>query len=150
MSPVERLEAIEAIHVLKADYFLHTDHQRWDELAALFAPGAETDFREATGQYDPSLLMHDPAAFAANNARVLAGVTTMHIGSMPRIVFEDDDHASAVWSMEDWLWIPAGGVLPAGAMHGWGHYHDRYVRRDGAWKIAATRLTRTRLDFAAA
>ena len=29
---------------------------------------------------------------------------------------------------------------------GYGHYHERYVRRDGAWKIAALRLTRLHLD----
>lgn len=147
MSGIEELLALEAIRRLKADYFLHTDFQRWEALAALFAPGAETDFRESTGVHDPSLLMHDPEAFAANNARVLAGVRTMHIGSMPHIHIDDPDHANGVWSMEDWLWIPEGGALPAGIMHGLGHYHDRYVRIDGRWKFAATRLTRVRVDF---
>ena len=149
MSSLEQLQALEEIRVLKADYFLHTDNQQWQALAELFAPGAETDFRDSTGQHNPSLLMTDPPAFAANNAIVLAGVKTAHFGYMPRIAFDAPDLASGVWSMEDWLWIPAGNpVMPAGVMHGYGHYHDRYVRLDGAWKIAATRLTRVHVDFA--
>ena len=147
MSAPDRTADRWAIERLKADYFLHTDLQQWEPLKALFAPGAETDFRNSTGGDDPSLLMHDPVAFADNNARVLAGVTTFHVGSNPRIDFDGADHATAIWSMEDWLWIPAGGVLPAGTMHGWGHYHDRYVRLAEGWRFEATRLTRVRFDF---
>ncbi len=150
MSPVERLAALEDIRVLKTRYFLHTDRQEWDQLVTLFTPDAETDFREAVQPHDPSLLMHDVTAFAANNARVLGGVTTAHFGYMPLVTFDGDDAAEGTWSMEDWLWIGAGGLLPPGVMHGWGHYHDRYRRVEGGWKITATRLTRIRLDFAAA
>jgi hypothetical protein len=147
MNPADRAEARAAIASLKADYFRHIDLQQWDALEALFAPGAETDFRASTGGDQTELLKHDPAAFVASNRHFLAGVTTMHIGSMPRITFEDDDKASGIWSMEDLLWIPAGSALPAGTMHGWGHYHDRYVRLDRGWKIAATRLSRVRFEF---
>ena len=150
MNATDRLCALEDIRVLKARYFLHTDRQEWDQLVTLFTPDAETDFREAVQPHDPSLLMHDVAAFAANTARVLKGVTTAHFGYMPVIVFTGEDEADGTWSMEDWLWIAPGGLLAAGTMHGWGHYHDRYRRVDGAWKIVATRLTRPRLDFAPA
>src|SRR3546814_9905167 len=30
---------------------------------------------------------------------------------------------------------------------GYGHYHERYVRQNGEWKIAASRLTRLHLDL---
>ena len=150
MNTTERLAALEDIRVVKALYFLHTDRQEWDQLVTLFTPNAQTDFREAVQPHDPSLLMHDVAAFAANNAKVLKGVTTAHFGYMPVISFTGDDAAEGTWSMEDWLWIAQGGLLPAGVMHGWGHYHDRYRRIGDVWKIVATRLTRVRLDFAAA
>jgi hypothetical protein len=29
---------------------------------------------------------------------------------------------------------------------GYGHYHERWVRRDGQWKLAAQRLTRLHVD----
>jgi hypothetical protein len=32
-------------------------------------------------------------------------------------------------------------------MHGYGHYHARFVKTDGAWYIAELEQTRLRLDF---
>lgn len=148
MNDVQRLTALEAIRVLKADYFLHTDGKDWEALKTLFAPNAETDMREATGTHAESLLSHDPDAFADNNARVLGGVTTAHFGYMPRITFTDDEHAKGIWSMEDWLWVPEGSNLPfTGTMHGWGHYHERYCRIDGHWLFEAMRLTRVHMEL---
>lgn len=146
MDATQRLLALEAIRVLKADYFLHTDGKDWQAFKTLFAPGAETDMREATGAYDETLLSHDPDAFADTTAMMLEGVTTAHFGYMPRITFIDDDHAEGIWSMEDWLWVPEGSNLPfTGTMHGWGHYHERYCRIDGRWMFETMRLTRVHL-----
>lgn len=148
MSPLDRLVAIDAIGRTKAEYFRCIDEQDWDGLVAIFTPDAETDMREAVQPHDPSLLSHDPAAFARNNAYVLAGVTTAHFGYMPRIDVLSDTEASAIWSMEDWLWVPEGNpVMPPGRMHGWGHYSDRYQRVGDRWLIAASRLTRVKLEF---
>ena len=36
---------------------------------------------------------------------------------------------------------------PDRALTGYGHYHERWVRRDGGWKLAALKLTRLHLDF---
>ena len=149
MSPLDRLVAIDAIGRTKAEYFRCIDEQDWGGLVAIFTPDAETDMRAAVQPHDPALLSHDPAEFAQNNAHVLAGVTTAHFGYMPRIDVLSDDEATAVWSMEDWLWIPEGNpVMPAGRMHGWGHYRDRYRKVGDRWLIAASRLTRIKLEFA--
>lgn len=148
MNPLDRLVAIEAIRRTKAEYFRCIDEQDWAGLVAIFTPDAETDMREAVQPHDPSLLSHDPEQFARNNAYVLAGVTTAHFGYMPRIDVTAGDAATAIWSMEDWLWVPEGNpVMPAGRMHGWGHYEDRYVRVGDTWLIAATRLTRIKLEW---
>jgi hypothetical protein len=32
------------------------------------------------------------------------------------------------------------------AITGFGHYHERYVRRDGQWRIASIRLTRLMIE----
>jgi SnoaL-like domain len=148
MTPLDTLVAIEAISRTKAEYFRCIDEQDWEGLVRIFTPDAETDMREAVEPHNPDLLDHDPSKFAANNAFVLAGVRTAHFGYMPRIDVLSEDEARAVWSMEDWLWVPEGNpVMPAGRMHGWGHYHDRYRRVDGRWLIAATRLTRIKIEF---
>jgi len=144
---IEKLAALEAIRDLKAKYFYYTDTKQWERLVGLFLPDAETDFREAVQPHNPALLSRDPAAFAANNAYVLEGITTAHMGFNPQIELQSVDEAAGIWAMEDWLWVPEGtNVLPAGTMHGFGYYHDQYRRVDGQWKIAATRLTRSRLE----
>lgn len=148
MSPLDRLVAIEEIRRTKAEYFRCIDAQDWAGLLLVFTADAETDMRAAVEPYNPDLLSTDPKAFAQNNAYVLAGVKTAHFGYMPRIDILSADKAVAVWSMEDWLWVPEGNpVIPAGRMHGWGHYTDRYVRVDGRWLMSATRLTRIKLEF---
>jgi len=44
------------------------------------------------------------------------------------------------------LWArPAVAVQYAGHT-GFGHYHERYVRQDGRWRIAKTKLTRLHSD----
>jgi hypothetical protein len=148
MNAIDRLVAIEDIGRTKAEYFRCIDEQDWDGLVNVFTPDAETDMRDAVEPYNPDLLSNDPKEFAKNNAFVLKDVKTAHFGYMPRIDILSEDEAAGVWSMEDWLWVPEGNpVMPAGRMHGWGHYHDRYKRIDGRWLISGTRLTRVKLDF---
>lgn len=149
MSPLDTLVAIEAIKRCKAEYFRCIDEQDWDGLVANFTPHAMTDMRDAVEPHNPDLLSHDPRAFAQNNAYVLADVKTAHFGYMPRIDVVSDGEATAIWSMEDWLWVPAEHpVLPAGRIHGWGHYEDRYARAGDRWLMSATRLTRIKLEYA--
>ncbi|MFD2499268.1 nuclear transport factor 2 family protein [Rhizorhabdus histidinilytica] len=85
MNPIDTLLAIEGVKRCKAEYFRCIDEQDWDALVANFTPDAETDMREAVEPHNPDLLSHDPRAFAANNAYVLAQVKTAHFGYMPRI-----------------------------------------------------------------
>ena len=148
MSPLDALVEIEAIKRLKAEYFRCNDEQDWAALVGLFTADAETDMRCAVEPPDPLLIQHDPHAFMANNRRFLNGVKSAHVGTMPRIDILTDVTATGVWSLEDWLWIPDGHfAMPRGCLHGWGTYHDRYVKAGGRWLFAATRLTRIHIDF---
>ena len=46
------------------------------------------------------------------------------------------------------IWSAARRPRPnMGGYTGYGHYHERYVRMDGRWRIAAQRLTRLIVDF---
>jgi len=149
VSPIDTLVAIEAIKRLKAEYFRCTDEKDWETLPSIFTRNAETDMRAGVEPYNPDLLSYDPKAFAKNNGIVLDGVKTAHFGYMPVIDILSDAEAKARWSMEDWLWVPEGNpVMPAGRMHGWGHYHDRYTKMDGRWLISASRLTRIKIEWA--
>ena len=50
--------------------------------------------------------------------------------------------ATGIWAMEDMLFFPDGNRL-----HGAGHYHETYEKRDGGWLIKSLHLTRTLLRF---
>ncbi len=150
IDPTEMLLGIEGVKRCKAEYFRCVDGQHWDELRAMFTPDAETDMRDGVEPHNPELLQHDPAVFVASVAYVLDGVTTAHFGYMPRIDILSPTTAQAVWSMEDTLWVPEdNAVLPPGRTRGWGHYHDRYEKVGDRWLIAATRLTRIKMEHRA-
>jgi hypothetical protein len=74
----------------------------------------------------------------------LNGVVTVHHGHMPEIELTSATTATGVWAMEDHLRWPAGESI--GELHGYGHYHETYVKLDDGWRISSTKLTRLRLD----
>jgi hypothetical protein len=139
MDLAQRFEAIEAIRTLKARYFRCVDTKAWDEMPALFLPGAVFDFRSEA----PDAYQEDVTAFVGMLKAVLTGTVTVHHGHTAEIDVRSPDEANAVWAMEDQIWWPNGAYL-----HGYGHYHDVYRRgADGGWRIAGTRLTRLRRDY---
>ena len=74
----------------------------------------------------------------------LESARTVHHGHMPEIELTGPDSAAGVWAMSDYVEFASEGV-PVG-FRGYGHYHERYVKRDGAWRIAHMKLTRLRRD----
>lgn len=147
MTATERLLALEEIKALKARYFRGVDSKDAAVLRAVFADGAETDFRSESPTGDPAFHQFDPDAFVRNTLFVLEGVDTMHLGFMPEIEFLSDDEAQARWPMSDRLWLrpDAPARLPFRTLEGWGCYHDRYRREATGWKIVSTRLQRAKV-----
>ena len=151
MSDIERLLAIEEIKSLKARYFRTMDTKDWEGLGTVFAPDAVFDFREAT--IDPIDNPDDdgPAPVEGGGAIVaairdaLSSVNSVHHGHVPEIEITSDTTAKAVWPMEDV--IRPLGESAARTFKGYGHYHETYVRIDGAWRIKTSKLTRLRVMF---
>ncbi|MCB0928685.1 MAG: nuclear transport factor 2 family protein [Mycolicibacterium insubricum] len=142
------LEEIEAIKVLKARYCRFLDTKDIDSWRALFAPDVvvHLDLGVSTGGADPQT---GPAlnGFDAFFPVVWGGVehaATVHHCHTPEIEITAPDGARAIWAMEDWLFFPGGGSL-----HGAGHYHETYEKRDGSWVITSLHLTRTLQQFTA-
>jgi uncharacterized protein (TIGR02246 family) len=140
MDDVERLAAIQEISQLKARYFRCMDTKDWAGLAEVFAADAVMDMQEEAGA-----TVEGNQAIADFVRSSVEEVVTVHHGHMPEITLESPTEASGIWAMEDVLQWPEGS--PIAAMHGFGHYHERYVKRDGAWRIAHLRLSRLRRDF---
>jgi hypothetical protein len=137
---LERLVAVEAITRLKARYFRSMDTKDWTGFANVFAPDAVMDMQEEAGAVVEGA--EEIAEFVSGS---VGEVVTVHHGHMPEITIESETEATGIWAMEDVLEWPPGS--PIVSMHGFGHYHERYVRLDGEWKIAHLRLSRLRRDF---
>ncbi len=146
MNDTETLAAIAEIHALKARYFRTLDTRDWAAHEAVFAPDLVADMREAAPAYDQNAVTHGAALYVRNLAPLLENVVTVHHGHTPEIEVLSGSSARGTWAMEDKLWVGEGAVLPFRFLHGYGHYHETYVKRDGAWRIATIRLTRLKLE----
>jgi len=130
---------IEAIEQLKARYFRMMDTKDWDGLAAVFADDVEIDMTGEGGGVTRSVAEYMP--YLRQNIET---VTTVHHGHMPEIELTSPATATGVWAMEDELWWPTGG--PLAHLHGYGHYHETYVKTPAGWRIKTMTLTRLRRD----
>lgn len=136
MKTNEQLRDWIAICEAKARYCRTMDTKDWDAYRDVFTEDYELDVSEGTGV--PVIRGRDAAiAFVR---RSIEKAITVHQVHLPEIDV-DGDEARAVWAMHDRVIYPDGPSLT-----GYGHYHERWVRRDGAWKIAALKLTRLHLD----
>lgn len=126
-----------ALGEAKARYCRLLDTKHWVGFKNLMLEDFELDVSEGTNV--PVITGRDDAV-----AQIRASVetaTTAHQVHSPEIEFHGDE-ARVIWAMQDRvLWGPDKPSLV-----GYGHYHERWVRRDGEWKLAALRLTRLHLD----
>lgn len=139
----QQLQDIEDIRQLKARYALYVDTQDWTKLVELFVDDL---IFEAAGLPRSSKDLPTEGQFRGRDtvvaafAAALAGVPTAHDIILPDITITGATTAQGIWAMNDELWYPTCHF------RGWGHYHEDYVKLDGAWKIARIRITRTRVE----
>ena len=126
---------IEAIAQLKARYFRLMDTKQWDQLAEVFTPDVHIDMSNEGGGVTDSVEEYMP--FLVAN---IGEVTTVHHGHMPEIELTSPTTARGIWALEDQLWWPEGA--PIAHMHGFGHYHETYEKRDAGWRIKTMTITR--------
>jgi hypothetical protein len=134
------MDDIEAIKQLKARYFRLMDEKDWASMREVFASDVHVDVTDEGGS-----IYESADAFVAMLEPTLRGVVTVHHGHMPEIVLTTPTSATGTWAMEDKLWFPPGGRVKE--MHGYGHYHETYVKLDGEWRIQSMKLVRIRVDF---
>ncbi|CAM5659807.1 MULTISPECIES: nuclear transport factor 2 family protein [Streptomyces] len=150
MDEIERLSTIEELRRLMARYVYNADHQRWDELAALFTP--EGTFTPHNGDGTVVRHMRGRQEIASSiPASVGPEAVLVHHLFSDEIDIESAVSARGVWAMEDLIKRPArtddNGNAQFTEMHGFGHYRARFTRADGEWKIAELVLTRLRMDL---
>ncbi|MEY4160457.1 MAG: hypothetical protein RLZZ136_1078 [Pseudomonadota bacterium] len=130
----------EAIGELKARYCRFLDTKQWDAWRDLFTEDAVLDTSEAGGP-PPVIGRAEALAMVRQNIET---ARTAHQVHTPEITITGDN-AVGIWAMQDRLIWPEGH-----AMTGYGHYCESYVKRDGEWMIAKSKLTRLVLEFTAA
>jgi hypothetical protein len=131
----EQLGDIEAIKQLKARYFRFMDSKNWDDFGDLFTRDAviRGGDQEITGRL----------AIVEFVSTTSDGVRSAHQGFLPEIEILEAGQASGVWAMSDYFEVR--GTEPPVGFSGFGHYEDRYTRKDGAWRISFSRLTRIKI-----
>jgi hypothetical protein len=123
-----RLEDIESIKMLKHRYMRMLDSGDSDGLRDCFVP-------EATIRYEGGSYLYE-----AGDREEIIGLLSqmqnnqyvgMHLALMPEIVVHDEATAEGRWYMVDWAVNMASNRETQGSAL----YQDRYIRRDGTWKI---------------
>jgi hypothetical protein len=147
MDQLARLIAIEEIKQLKARYFRTMDMRDWDGMAQVFCRDALFDCSEGgcivtldgqrVGPSGPTTRGRE--AIMAWISASFADRTSTHHGHCHEITIDNDSEAHGIIAMEDYIFAPDRETL---LYHGAGHYQERYRIEDGAWRIAATKLTR--------
>lgn len=140
MNDIERLVAIEEIKQLKAKYFLGVDTKDWDLLRReVFCEQSRFDLPE-TG--DASFVGSE--AIVAFFIECLSNCVTAHSGHSPIIEITSDTTATGVWGMEDYIWgRPMGDIA---WLHGFGHYHENYIKLGNGWRFTQFTLKRLRVE----
>jgi SnoaL-like domain len=126
-----------AICNLKARYCRLLDTKDWAGWRTLFADDFILDTSPAGGA---RVVGADAAVAYVRTSITQETITTHHVHT-PEIAVQGDE-ASAIWAMQDRNIWPNGRNLL-----GFGHYHERYLRIGGAWKIAESRLTRINTEM---
>lgn len=131
MEGLERLAALEQIHLLKARRDRAADTKDWALYESLHAP----DHRSYNGDYPP---WTTAAEMIANVRKIMANLITLHHSHTPEISFTSPTKADGIWAMKGLsLW-------KQGDEDHWflafGHYFETYEKRDGIWLFTSRRL----------
>jgi hypothetical protein len=144
MNDVERLIAIEDIKQVKAKYFYGLDHKEWELWRReVWAPDGRLEVPEADTVVQPFDKVLEWVS------RSCGDQVSVHHGHMPVFEFTSDTSAKVIWAMEDRLYRTKEFPLEDGStqLHGFGHYHETYVKLDAGWRIQSSRLTRLRIEM---
>ena len=136
--------AIEQVRVSKARYCRYLDTKQWHAFAALFAEDATARVIASDGAL---IAAFDSAATFVDAARqFLENAQSIHQVHNDELAIVSADEVTAIWSMEDYIVFATESAHETSSMHGYGHYHETWIRTDGTWRIARLELRRTILE----
>ena len=131
LTGIDKLNALEEIHLLKARRDRAADTKDWALYESLHAP----DHRSENGDYGTWLTA---AEMIANVSKSMKNLTTMHHSHSPEIAFESNVKAHGIWAMTGL------SVWQQGDQQHWfrafGHYFETYEKRADKWLFTSRRL----------
>jgi SnoaL-like domain len=140
------LRASYEVAQLKARYFRLLDTKDWDGWIENFTPDAVMDMSGEPAAFGATEVSAEDAmvyvyrgrdAIKESVSTSLMKVDSCHHGHVCEFTLVSPTVARGIWSMEDII-----RYKDSGGFRGYGHYHDTYVKVDGRWKIAATKIVR--------
>lgn len=151
MTDIEQLRAIEEIRQVKARYFRGVDTADSELVREILAADCVLDYMGCctdpkSGQdFFPAMniVMQGSAGWSSTGLASM-GIVSVHHSHNGEISITSETTASAIWSMTDRLFMPAGGAFSV--MTGYGYYHETYEKIAGIWKIKTLRIQRLRVE----
>lgn len=138
------LRALEALKRLKARYCIGIDQQDWQLWREqVFAPDASLSA--------PTLekAITGVEAIIAWVSEQWADKVSIHHAHLPELEILSGTEARGRWAMDDRLYRRSAADQPCRLLlHGFGYYHETYVRLDCGWRIRSTILTRIHVEHA--
>lgn len=141
MTDIEWLVALEQIKLLKARRDRAVDTKDWDTYLSLHAP-EHVSHNEGFPRWNSAAEM-----IAAVPKLLGPDKISVHHSHTPEITFTSPTAASGIWAMEDMIFWKQGEEEHW--LHGYGFYHEDYVKRDGQWLFISRRLKRTHVTTSA-
>jgi hypothetical protein len=135
---------IEQVRLSKARYCRFLDTKQWQPFVALFVADARACVFDPEGASIAEF--HSASAFVNAARQFLEGARSIHQVHNDELELVSEGEISAIWSMEDYIVFPLASRDSPMSVHGYGHYHERWVLRDGVWRISNLELRRTILE----
>ena len=140
------MSAFDQVRAAKARYCRHADTKQWDAFASAFVAHPQILIYDAADQLMVSFETREAYVAAARGN--LEGAQSIHQVHNEELTPLADTEINAIWSMEDCVIFPDVADDPRPARHhGYGHYHERWILEDGAWRLARMELRRTILEI---
>ena len=139
MDDATSLLDIESIKQLKARYCRHLDGKDWLAWRGLFADEFVSEIAGGGGR-----VRVGADEFVTYTRRTLGKPSqpTVHHVHSPEISLITPTSARGIWALHDVV-----RLVPGLTLHGYGHYHETYEKRDGQWCLTSSSLTRLREDI---
>jgi uncharacterized protein (TIGR02246 family) len=132
---IQRLMDMEAIRQLKYAYFRCVDTANLEELATLFHDDVTVHFVGGSYEWNVQGKQNYVNNIAAAFSREAVG---QHNAHHPEIQMLSETEATAIWYLEDNMWILNHNARTRGTALYW----DRYLKVDGKWLIKDTNYER--------